>query len=240
VASPSPAASATSTWLALEDGAVVRQSTSGEVVERIDSTAFGHVYVKTATQIAWDGRRNLLWYSDSHAGIRSLGGDTNENGPSLMSFSDAALVGCATVSDGRPFAIDETRRRIIVPVGTGGMLVYDADRLTLDATIPPSALEKEPGFLAPLTVDERTGAIWYAAPDGSIVELDVARLRATGRRVAFGRSPHDVRALAVRGGNLEILGIDGVVTTVNLARPEMRSTRRPFDDGLVVGLAAGG
>ncbi len=236
-AQPAPAAAA-STWFALEDGTIVRRAVDGAEVARIETTSLKHVYAKTATQIGWDSRQQLLWFSDSHSGIRSWRADASDFGPSL-SFADAGLVGCATVSDGRPFAIDEVHRRIIVPVGTGGMLIYNADRLSLDATIPPGVLENEPGFLPALAIDDQGRMIWYAAQDGSIVELNVARLAATGRRILFANSPHDVRALAIRGDALQILGVEGTITTIALHNLDTLGTRHPVDDAVLVGLAVG-
>ena len=229
----------TSTWLSLRDGAVLRESLTGEMIERIDTSVFGHAYAQTATQIGWDGQQGLLWYSDSHQVMRSIRPGTQEPGPVLMSFADVALVGCATASDGRPFAIDQARRRIFVPVGTGGILIFDADRLTMLSTISPGALENEIGFLPPLALDERSGAIWYAALDGSIVELDGTRHHATGRRIPFAPSPHDVRTIVARNATLEILGVDGAVTTIDLDSLETLGTRRPAADAAVMGIAVG-
>ena len=227
-----------SMWVATEDGVVVRIDPAGQPAQTIAASAFAHIYAQGATQLGWDARRGLLWYSDTHAGLRSLDLATGEPGPSIVGFADAALVGCATVSDGRPFAIDVGRRRIYVPVGTGGMLVYDADNLALVSTVPATAIEGESGLLPPVAVDPSSGAIWYAARNGSIVEIDTRSMRPTGRRIAYGASPHDIRALTAGSGALNVLSVDGHVRTIDLRTLTTRAETRPLEAQTLVGIAA--
>ncbi len=207
-------------WMvvAAADGSVTRFSTLGGPRDVLVDDASSGLFGVASTQIAVDDRRQLLWYSDTHAAVRSIRMDTLEAGPTLSGFADVALVGCSTISDGRPVAVDARRRRLFAPSSTGGILVFDADSLTLIGAIGAGALETEPGMLPAVAVDEESGALWYASADGSAVELvaSEATWRPSGRRVHVGTSMHDVRSLTVGGNELVALRSDGVPSAFEL------------------------
>jgi hypothetical protein len=144
--------------------------------------------------------------------------DTLEAGPTLSGFADVALVGCSTVSDGRPVAVDARRRRLFAASSTGGILMFDADSLKLIGAIGAGALETEPGMLPAIAVDDGSGALWYAAADGSAIELlaHEGTWRPSGRRVHVGTSMHDVRSLTVGGSELVALRNDGLADAFEL------------------------
>lgn len=221
------------------DGRVEWMTAGSEGVRTVPADALVHLYADPHTQLALDVRGSRLWYSDSHTAVRSIDLATLEPTLTLTGFADAALVGCATVSDGRPIALDVTRRRLFVPVGTGGILVYDPDTLALQSAIPTSAVETEPGLLPALAVDPRSGALWYGARSGDLVELAAGTYRPTGRRLPYAPDAHVLRSLAVTEGQLLALAGDGSLRAYDLAAGREVEVRADWRRDGVVGLGAG-
>lgn len=215
LSSSSPPAAAALT-LAFEDGSLARLSVGGGALEKLPAETLRSVHAVTSTQLALDRRTGLLWYSDSHTTIRSVDLQTGEPHGSLGGFADVALVGCATTGEGRPLAIDSLRRRLFVPVATGGILAYDLDTLRLTGVISAASLETEAGLLPAIAVQEPTGALWYGAADGSIAEVGGATLRPTGRRLQYAHDAHALRALTFAGGRLLALDMDGSLRRYDL------------------------
>ena len=224
---------------AYADGRVEWRSPGIEGTRTIPAGALVHLYADPHTQLAIDVRGNRLWYSDSHNAVRSIDLITLEPTLTLTGFADAALVGCATVSDGRPIALDVARRHLFVPVGTGGVLVYDPDTLVLQSAIPASAVETEPGLLPALALDQRTGALWYGARNGDLVELAAGSYRPTGRRLAYAPDAHVLRSLAVIDGQLVALAGDGSMRAYDLTASREVEVRADWRRDGVVGLGAG-
>ncbi|MFA7297302.1 MAG: hypothetical protein WC211_09005 [Dehalococcoidia bacterium] len=224
---------------AYADGRVEWVTAGSEGVRALPADALVRLYADSHTQLALDVRGSRLWYSDSHTAVRSIDLATLEPTLTLTGFADAALVGCATISDGRPIALDATRRRLFVPVGTGGVLVYDPDTLTLESAIATSAVETEPGLLPALAVDPRSGALWYGARNGDLVELAAGSYRPTGRRLAYAPDAHVLRSLAVVDGQLVALAGDGGLRAYDLATTREVEVRADWRRDGVVGLGAG-
>lgn len=212
--------------VAFDDGSLARLAANGDTAAIMPADALPHVFEVSGMQIAADTRRGVLWYSDSHTSIRSVDLATHRLGVSLGGFADVALVGCATTGDGRPLAIDSVRRQLYVPVATGGVLAYDLDTMRLSGVISSSALETETGLLPAVAVDERSGALWYGASSGAIVEIGASTHRATGRRLVYAVDAHTLRAMTVADGRLLALGADGTLRAYDLAR--LREVEAPL------------
>lgn len=239
VALAPPVAAPSTLALAYADGRVEWLTAGVEGVRTIPADALVHLYADPHTQLAIDVRGGRLWYSDTHSAVRSVDLSSLEPALTLTGFADAALVGCATVSDGRPIALDAARRRLFVPVGTGGVLVYDPDTLALQSAISASAIETEPGLLPALAVDQRTGALWYGSRTGDLVELSARTYRPTGRRFGYAPDAHVLRSLAVHDGHLLALAGDGVTRAYDLATGREFEVRPDWRRTGVVGIGGG-
>ena len=226
--------------VAYEDGSVIRLSADGTPEEALPAEVLRHLFSVTRTQLATDTHTGLLWYSDTHTVVRSVDPRSGELGPSLGGFADVALIGCATTGDRRPIAIDALRRRLFVPIATGGILVYDLDTLRLTNSVGAGEVATEPGLLPAVATDDRTGALWYGSRDDSLVELAGPQFRPSGRQLPYASDAHGLRALSASGGRLLALGGDGSLRAYDLARlSEMQPPALP-GAGQPVGIAAGG
>lgn len=234
-----PVAAPSTLAFAYADGRVEWMTAGVEGVRVVSADALVHLYADPRTQLAIDARGGRLWYSDTHSAVRSIDLSSLEPALTLTGFADAALVGCATVSDGRPIALDAARRRLFVPVGTGGVLVYDPDTLALQSAISASAVETEPGLLPPLAVDQRSGALWYGSRTGDLVELAAETHRPTGRRLGYAPDAHVLRSLAVHDEHLLALAGDGVLRAYDLATGSEVEVRADWRRQGVVGIGGG-
>ena len=201
---------------AFPDGRIEWVTSAGQDVRVLPSEALYHPYADPRTQLAVDTRTQRLWYSDTHTAVKSVDLQNTELVDTLTGFADTALVGCATVSDGRPVAVDSARRRLFVPVATGGVLIYDVDTLRLRDAISAGSLETEPGLLPALAVDQRSGALWYGARNGDLLELHEGSFRPSGRRISYASDAHVLRSLAVVDGRLVALAGDGTMRVFGL------------------------
>lgn len=222
---------------AFADGRIEWMTTGSRDARVLPGAALYHPYEDPHTQLAVDTRARRLWYSDTHSAVKSLDLDTGGSWNTLAGFADTALIGCATVSDGRPLAIDGPRRRLFVPVATGGVLIYDADTLRLRDAISVGILETEPGLLPALAVDPRSGSLWYGGREGDLVELREGSFQPSGRRISYASDGHVLRSLAVIDRRLVALAGDGTLRVFELrngeesAPPEEWLRERPVGVG---------
>ena len=84
---------------AYADGRIEWSTAGNDDAHVITADALVHLYAEPHTQIAVDARGGRLWYSDSHNAVRSIDLQTLEPQLTLTGFADAALVGCAAVSE---------------------------------------------------------------------------------------------------------------------------------------------
>lgn len=137
-----------------------------------------------APTIGYDPVGGVLWYSDTHESIRSIGTDDGMPGVVLDGFADTAIPGCGVASRGRAFAVDPARRVLYVPMLTGQVLAYDLATRDVRAAIPAEAFGAPVlGRYRLLAVDPG-GALWALDATGGAFELDPERGHPTGRAIA--------------------------------------------------------
>lgn len=192
---PVPAA-ATGGWLlALHDGSVVerRRGQPDRIIlppwsTRPTADLISPGETLGSREIAYDAKRDLLWYGDTHSAIHSIHVATGRPGPELLGFADTSVPGCGITSNARAMAIDPVHDRLIVPTLTGSVLFYD-----LGEMVPAGGLgvaffgDVLVGGFRHFAVDPASGLGWYASAAGDLVEVDLARPQKTGRVIPFAR-----------------------------------------------------
>jgi hypothetical protein len=167
--------------------------------------------------IAVNQDRTRLWYTGTDGQIYSLNLSDATPGPKIAPIPDAP------VTPERHLFIDYAHDDLLIPFTDGSVHLYAATDLQPVKTIPASFFtDGNVGGLRHFASDIRTRTLWYAAMDGSFVEMDPETVIKTGRVIPFrgqkGGNPGPYRHFAiVPTRNLLLYSVtDGSVASIDL------------------------
>lgn len=203
------------------DGSVPAISVdTGQEVTLIPPSAFVGANPGASRNIAFDPETRVMWYSATDGHIHSVNVDTLEAGPDI--FVIDADIGAA-----RHLFIDYARRKIITPLTSGAIQMYNLSDQAESGLIPADFFtDGNVGGFRHFASDSRTGALWYAATDGSFREMDPDALVETGRQIPFsvqiGANPGALRHFVVDPVRDLLLYVvtDGSIASINLTTLE--------------------
>lgn len=191
---------------------------TGVEVKMISSSEFMGANPGAAREIAFDMETRLLWYTSTDNQIYSIDVDTLADGPGITGIPGLA------VGAGRHLYIDYTRRKLIVPLADGSVMLYSLSDQQPAGSIPIGFFtDGNVAHLRHFASDARNGNLWYAATDGSFREMNPATLTHTGRTISFaqqtGANPGAYRHFVVdHVRNLLLYMVtDDSMASVNLA-----------------------
>jgi hypothetical protein len=144
--------------------------------------------------------------------------DTLDSGPQISGIPGAST------GAGRHVFIDYARRKLMIPITDGSVQFYDLSSLQESGSIPSNFFtDATVGAFRHLASDIRSGNIWYAATDGSLIEMDPDSLTKTGNTISSaaltGANPGAFRHFVVVPENDLLLYsvTDGSVASIDLS-----------------------
>ena len=188
------------------------------VVKQISSAAFIQgANPGAGRNIAFDPVTRLMWYSSTDGLIYSVHVDSAIAGPSITSIPGA------NPGAGRHLFIDYKRRNLWTSQPDNSVLIYNLATQVAVGSIPGGFfIDGAVGGFRHFASDQRSGLVWYAATDGSFIEMNPDTTNRTGRVISFaqqtGANPGAFRHLVVDPlRDLLIYSVsDGSAASVNL------------------------
>ncbi|HTD66324.1 MAG TPA: hypothetical protein VK846_07330 [Candidatus Limnocylindria bacterium] len=191
---------------------------TSNVVKQISATAFVQGANPGAGRtIGFDPVTRLMWYSATDGQIHSVQIDSLVAGPSITGIPGA------NPGSGRHLFLDYKRRTLWTSQPDGSVAIYSLATQLAVGTVPIGFfLDGNVGALRHFASDERSGMMWYAATDGTFIEMNPDTVTRTGRVIPFsqqtGANPGSGRHFVVDPlRDLLLYSVsDGSVASVNL------------------------
>ncbi len=167
----------------VSDGSVVGLDVgAGASAISLGSGNFNGAVVGSARILAYDPVTRLMWYSSTDGQIYSFNIDTLATGPGISGIAGA------NPGAERHMFIDYLRRNLWVSITDGSIAIYSLSNQQSVGTIPSNFFtDGNVGGLRHFASDQRTGVMWYAATDGTFVEMNPDTVTRTGRTISFGQ-----------------------------------------------------
>jgi hypothetical protein len=152
-------------------------------IKQLSATAFAQgANPGAGRNVAFDPVTRLLWYSATDGFIYSFHVDTLVAGPSITAIPGA------NPGAGRHIFIDYQRRNLWTSQPDGSVAIFSLATQASVGSVPIGFfLDGNVGGFRHFASDQRSGMVWYAATDGSFIEMNPDTITRTGRTISFAQ-----------------------------------------------------